>query len=108
MVDVFLELYPELAALFNSLPTQDRDWLNQFCNSYKFSILIGKFLKKQLRDNSNTLSDNTQFFSFCAFFTGNKELINHLVSENSLNILSTRLGFLLLATLERALILTPR
>lgn len=100
MVDVFLDLYPEFTTHFNRLPSQDRDWLDQFCNSYKFSILIGKFLKKQLINNSDILSDNTQFLNFCAFFTGNTELIDYLIAENSLNVLSTRLGYLLLATLD--------
>ncbi|MHA1967320.1 MAG: hypothetical protein ACW964_05920 [Candidatus Hodarchaeales archaeon] len=100
MVNVFLDFYPELAVLFNRLQSGDRDWLDQFCNSYKFSILIGKFLKYQLENDSPILSVTSHFLSHCVFLTGYTELIDHLITEDSLNVLSTRLGYLLLATLD--------
>ena len=100
MADVFVDIYPELADLFNTLPLRDKEWLDQSCNSYKFNILINKFLTNHITPNTAIKPIILHFLSHCVFFTGNTELIDYILTENSLNIISTRMGYLLLATLD--------
>ncbi|MHA1330814.1 MAG: tetratricopeptide repeat protein, partial [Candidatus Hodarchaeales archaeon] len=93
----FLEVYPEFKGLFPLLPTEAKEWLDQFCETYTFGLLIEKFLDHQLQYNDLSNENISYFLGYATFYSGNIRLIHRLL-QNSLNLFSHWLGYLLLAT----------
>lgn len=107
----FLDLYPEFIDVYQSLPMEGKEWLDRFCDTFDFGVLLDKFLEDQLKKNPPLTQAVSSFSSYAVFYAGSSKLMEKLVLEDAINLFSHRMGYLLVATggqkLPRTSSITP-
>ncbi|WP_455463178.1 hypothetical protein, partial [Candidatus Hodarchaeum mangrovi] len=99
----FLDIYPEFDQIHPLLPREIKEWLDQFCETFEFGLLLEKLLtiyfKNQKVDNETV----SLFLGYAGFFSGNSVLIKQILQEDAQNQFSSPIGYLLSAMIGEEL-----
>jgi len=99
----FLDIYPEFGYIHPLLPREIKEWLDQFCESYEFYILIDKLLTNCFKTQKVENETVSLFLGYAGFFSGNSVLIKRILHEDAQNQFSIPQGYLLSATIGEEL-----
>ena len=94
----FLDIYPEFDYIHPLLPGEIKDWLDQFCETFDFYILIDKLLTYCIKNQKFDNETISLFLGYTGFFSGNSVLIKRILHEDAQNQFTLPMGYLLSAT----------
>ncbi|NHJ01216.1 MAG: hypothetical protein EAX86_03695 [Candidatus Heimdallarchaeota archaeon] len=103
MYKTFIDHYKELEEEFQSLPKTASDFLNKYHNDCEYDVLLLKFFEYSLATNLLPEVSTSIFLAKSAFFMANKNFISQILIEISADVILSKLGYLLLSTLEESL-----
>ena len=103
MTSEFLKLYNELREEFLPLPQTAKDFLNTQYLKYEYAELLLRFFEYSLSKDLLPDISTSIFLAKAAFFMTNKQYIAQILIEISADVILSKLGYLLLSTLEEPL-----